>query len=164
MIDQQFAPRVVQRGDGPTYRVVTDLVTFIATGEHTGGAFSLFETRTQPGGGVPTHIQQQEDESFYVLEGSYRFEIDGESVVVSAGGYAMVPRGTPHSFQNAGDTNARMLVQTVPGGYHEHFFAEAGDPVADAENPGEPAGAPDIDRIIAAGSRYGIEFRLPSPE
>lgn len=164
MIEQQLAPRVLPRGDGPTYRVVTDLVTFIATGQDTGGAYSLFETRTQPGGGVPTHLQHQEDESFYVLEGSYRFELDGDAVVVNAGGYVMVPRGTPHSFHNAGDTDARMLVQTVPGGYHEHFFAEAGDAVVDAANPGEPAGPPDIERIVAAGARYGIEFQLPADE
>ncbi|MEZ4571681.1 MAG: hypothetical protein R2849_15370 [Thermomicrobiales bacterium] len=43
-----------------------------------------------------------------------------------------------------------MLVQTVPGGYHEHFFAEAGDAVVDAANPGEPAGPPpDIERTAA---------------
>jgi quercetin dioxygenase-like cupin family protein len=46
----------------------------------TGGAYSLFEVTTQPGGRVLAHVQHREDESFYVLEGEYEFLVEGRTL------------------------------------------------------------------------------------
>lgn len=164
MVSQTAAPRYIESASdaGRTYRVISDIVTILATGEETGGAYTLFETRTLPGQGTPPHFQKHEDESFYILEGNYAFQIGDESVVLGPGGYAFVPRGTVHAFRNTGDGLARMLVSTTPGGYHENFFAEAGDPVADPASPGPPAGPPDFERLMAAAKRWGVEV-LPPP-
>jgi hypothetical protein len=40
--------------------VLGELVTYKVTAEQTGGAYSLFEVVTWPGGGPPPHIQHQE--------------------------------------------------------------------------------------------------------
>jgi quercetin dioxygenase-like cupin family protein len=161
MTTQAQLPLVVRFGNGPTYRVVADLVTFKAVAEDTGGAYSLFEDRTLPGMGTPPHIQRYEDEAFFVLEGTYTFLIGEQQQEMHAGDYAFVPRGTAHAFTNTGQSLARMLVLVSPGGIHEQFFAEAGELVADPTNMPAPDGPPDVPRLVAIAAKYGIEILLP---
>ncbi len=52
---------------GRSFWVLGDLVTFKATGEETGGAYSLFEYVTHPQSGPPPHIQHRDEEGFYEL-------------------------------------------------------------------------------------------------
>ncbi|HZU02398.1 MAG TPA: hypothetical protein VFA10_22205 [Ktedonobacteraceae bacterium] len=54
-----------------------------------------------------------------------------------------------------------MLVITLPAGNHERFFAEAGEPKANASEPmsTEP---PDREKLVTVGKRYGIEILPPS--
>lgn len=162
MTVQTMLPRVVGAGEGPVYRVVADIVTFKAVAEDTGGAYSLFEDRTTPGMGTPPHLQRYEDESFVVLEGTYTFLVGDQRRVLHQGDYAFVPRGTVHAFTNTGDAPARLLIVVTPGGIHEQFFAEAGEPIADPANPPAPSGPPDVQRLIAIAAKYGIEI-LPPP-
>ena len=56
---------------GPTRRVLADIVTVKALAADTGGAYSLFECRTAPAQGTLPHRQRYEEETFYVLEGTY---------------------------------------------------------------------------------------------
>ncbi len=140
---------------GMTVRVITDLITFKVTGAETGGAYSMVETVTQPGGGTPPH-RQADTEAFYVLEGTYGFLVEGEQRVLGPGESIAIPVGTVHAFSNVGQTPARMLIVNSPAGLHERFFVEAGDLVDDPANP--PAGEPDFARLAAAAQRAGIEL------
>ena len=140
-------------------RVVNDTVIFVATGEQTGGAFSLFDNYTPPGAGIPPHFHTREDEAFWVIEGTFRFWVDGEDVDLGPGGFVFLPRNTPHGFTNIGDETGRMLIQTTPGGF-DIFFSEVGEPIVEGEEPGPP----DIERVIAISARHGIEFLPPPPE
>ena len=158
MATTTLAPISSAPGEGRTVRVITDLVTFKALAADTGGAYSLFETVTQPGMGTPPHRQSLEEETFYVLEGRYTFLVGDRTIELGPGGYAFVPRETVHAFTNTGDAPARMLIMVTPGGIHEGFFAELGEPV-DAPLP---AGGPDIARIVATAAKYGMEILPPS--
>ncbi len=149
-------PRVVEAGEGKTVRVISDLVTFKATAAQTGGAYFLFETLTVPGGGTPPHLQHYEDETFFVLSGTYTFQVNDEVIELGPGGYAFVPRETVHGFTNSGSEDARMLILVTPGGIHENFFMEVGTPV-DA-----PVAPPDIPAMLAVAAKYGIEILPPS--
>ena len=162
MVQQKLMARSVQSGEASSFRVITDIVTTLATGEDTGGAYSMFESRTPPGSGVPPHFQRNEDETFFVLEGSYEFLIGDEKVTLGPGGYGFVPRDTVHAFTNVGQAEARMMILNVPGGYHEHFFSEVGEAVSSATNPEPPAGPPDFEHIVSIAAKYGIEI-LPPP-
>ena len=153
-----IAPRHVASGAGQALRVISDVVTFKARAAETGGAYTLCETRTLPGGGTPPHYQRHEEESFYVLEGMYAFQVGDDVVRMGPGGYAFAPRGTVHAYTNVGDTPARMLILITPGGIHERFFAEVGTP-ADAP---APSGRPDMDKLLAAAEMYGIEILPPT--
>ena len=118
----------------------------------------MFEAVVFPGGGPPPHIHSREEESFYVLEGEITFQIDDERIVAKAGTFANMPVGSLHSFRNNTDTLARMIVSVAPAGLEKMFF-EVGQPVAFGQQPPPPSKA-EIDRLLAAAPRYGIEIKL----
>ena len=149
-------------GEGRSMWVLGELVTYKITSDQTGGAYSLFEVASQPGGGPSPHVQHREDEAFYVLEGEYEFLDDSRTRKAGAGSLIYVPRGNLHAYKNVGDKPARMLVGQTPGGLHERFFEELGEPATDKTKPPTPKGQPDIEKIVAIAAEYGIEISSPS--
>jgi mannose-6-phosphate isomerase-like protein (cupin superfamily) len=147
----------VRRGEGRSLWVLGELITFKTTSERTGGAYSLFEVISQPRGGRPPHVQHREDESFWVLEGEYEFLVEGNTMRVGAGFLLYVPKGTLHAHKNVGDKPSRMLVNQTPGGLHERFFEEIGEPAMDGSEP-PTEGPQDMERIVAIAVKYGIEI------
>ncbi len=151
----------VPPGDGRSLWVLGELVTHKTTGEQTGGAYSLFEVTTQPGGGVLPHVQHREDESFYVLEGGYEFLVEARTIRAGAGFLLYVPKGNLHTYKNVGEGVGRMLVSQTPGGLYEHFFEEVGKPVDDEAGPLVFEDQPDVGRIVEVAAKYGIEIPVP---
>src|ERR1700690_4447843 len=85
---------------GGTLAVVGDLYRFLATGEDTNAKYALWEAIVPPGGGPPPHVHSREEEGFYILEGEITFHVGDKRIVVTAGMFANMPVGTPHSFTN----------------------------------------------------------------
>ena len=123
-----------QQAKGRTIAVVGDVYRFLATGEDMDGKYALWETIVPPGGGPPPHVHSREEEGFYVLEGEITFTVNGERVVATAGTFANMPVGTPHSFKNENDRPARMLISVAPAGLEKMFF-ECGVPLAEGPRP-----------------------------
>jgi mannose-6-phosphate isomerase-like protein (cupin superfamily) len=98
-------------GEGRTIAVVGDVYRFLATGEDTNGKYAQWEAIVPPGGGPPPHVHSREEEGFYVLEGEITFTIGDVRLVASAGMFANMPVGTPHSFKNETSKPARMLAE-----------------------------------------------------
>ena len=140
--------------------VLGELLTYKVASQNTGGAYSLFEVATQPGGGSPPHVQHREAESFYVLEGQFELLSGKETLRLGAGSLLYVPKGTLHSHKNVGEGVGRMLVTQTPGGLYERFFEQVGEPAMDGSEP--PVDVPqDMGRIVAIAVRYGIEIPRP---
>ena len=98
----------IRPGDGRSLRVLGEVVTYKITSERTGGAYSLFEVVSEPGGGPPPHVQHREDEAFYVLEGEYEFlDDDGRTMKVGKRSLVYVPKGNLHTYKNVGRPPAR---------------------------------------------------------
>lgn len=115
---------------------------------------SLFEDVRRPGDGPPLHLHRNEDEIFRVIEGRFRFRVGDETFEAGPGDAALLPRGVPHSFVNAGETTGRVLVVVQPGGFEQFFL----DVIADnLQVPGDMA------RIAELAARYGLEFLGPNP-
>ncbi|CAA9398776.1 hypothetical protein AVDCRST_MAG82-76 [uncultured Rubrobacteraceae bacterium] len=145
-------------GEGRALWISRELVMCKVTSEQTGGAYSLFEISSQPQGGMPPHIQHREDECFYVLEGELQFLVEDRTMSVGVGSLLYVPRGNLHAYDNLGDKPARMLVIQTPGGLHERFFEELGEPVEDQAAPSITESAPGGEKITATAAKYGIEI------
>lgn len=158
---QQNLVRHVPAGTGPAYWGPGERMTFLATGEQTGGAFFLAEVEVAPGGGTPPHIHHREDEAFQLLEGSLTIQVGGNTITASAGDFAFLPRGIAHSFKNTGAGSARALVLTTPAGL-EGFFAEVFDPATDrvATPPSQSQNL--IPRALAAAPKYGLKLLPPA--
>ena len=147
-------------GEGRTVAVVGDVYRFLATGADTDGKYALWEAIVPPGGGPPPHIHSREEEGFYILEGEITFQAGAARVVASAGTFANMPVGTLHSFKNETDRPARMLISVAPAGLEQMFF-EVGQPVPAGAQSAAPPTQEDIEKLLAAAPRYGVEIKLP---
>ena len=146
--------------EGRTIGIVGDIYRFLATGEETGGRYSMFEATVLPGGGPPPHIHRREDETFYVLEGEITFQVGDESRVAKSGTFVHMPIGNLHAFKNQTNQPAKMLISFAPAGLEEMFF-EVGKDLAEGETPDEPS-PEEIKKLLEAGGRFGIEYKLPT--
>ena len=154
-------PTINTPPQGRTIAVVGDVYRFLATGDDTSGKYAVWEALVPPGGGPPPHVHSREEEGFYVLDGEITFTVNGERVVAAAGMFANMPVGTPHSFKNEGDRPAKMLISVAPAGLEQMFF-EVGVPLAEGATTAAPPTTDEIENLLAAAPRYGIEIRLPA--
>lgn len=111
-------------------------------------------TTHPPGFATPRHVHHVADEGFYVLEGAMLGFCGDRQWRVTRRGLVWLPHGIPHGYTVDGDETLRTLAFTVPAGL-ERFVAEGGAPAA--ARTLQPPGAPDIDKLLAAGSKHGIE-------
>lgn len=154
-------------GEGSVVRVPgRQLYTRKVGGNHTGGAFSLFEVEVGAGGGEGAHIQHREDECFYVLKGRFEFLVEGVGIEAHTGSLVYVNKGELHAFENVGEETGKLLIFHTPGGAHERFIEEVGEPAAfgTAEEGSVPPtqGAPETGWFARFAVNYGIEL-VPSP-
>lgn len=55
-----------------------------------------------PGNGPTQHIHKTEEEAFYILEGAVNIKIGEQTIRGTVGSFVLIPRGTVHTFWNAG--------------------------------------------------------------
>ena len=148
-------------GKGDAFSAVRDVYRVLASGRHTGGVYALSEIRVSPNNGPPPHIHSREDESFFVLEGEVEFQVGDEKITSQPGTFIQGPRGIAHSFKNKTQLPARMLAYVTPAGF-ENFFNEFAQPVASFDSPAIPATKDEVDKLLAAAPRYGLQILWPN--
>jgi len=139
--------------------VVGDVYRFPAAGNDTNGKYALWEAIVLPGDGPPAHVHSREEEGFYILQ--RRDHVHDYRRVATAGMFANMPVGVPHSFKNESGKPAKMLISVAPAGLEKMFF-EVGVPVPPGATTAAPATKEEIERLLAAAARHGIEIKLPS--
>ena len=111
-------------------------LTFKARAAETGGGLTALESVAAPGEGPPLHQHADSDETMYVVDGSFRFVIDGELHDGPAGSCVFIPRRVSHTWQNVGDGPGTLFVVFTPAaaGMETFFerFAAHGAPGPDA--------------------------------
>lgn len=130
-----------------SFPVLGDLVEMLVTQDMTGGTSATLLEISPPGGGPPPHQHQNEDETFFVVEGEYELLIDGVWIKASAGDAFYRARGTLHGFRNCGATDGKMLIVVQPGGFQSYL--EEISPLS------VPA---DLGKLIEISNRYGVTF------
>jgi mannose-6-phosphate isomerase-like protein (cupin superfamily) len=63
---------------------------------------------------APRHIHHHDDEAWYVLEGTLLLQAGENEIEARAGSAILVPRGTPHTYWNAGPGRLRYLLIMTP--------------------------------------------------
>jgi quercetin dioxygenase-like cupin family protein len=82
----------------------------------------------------PPHVHRDHEECFYVLEGTFRFDVGGDTIEAPRGTTVFVRRGTPHGFTV--EPGSKALLVIVPAGL-EGFFRELGEGLAAGMNGDE---------------------------
>jgi quercetin dioxygenase-like cupin family protein len=139
-----LTPRLVPHLGGERIEVRDGWISFVATGEQTGGAHGLIETANNPATGVRLHVHEREDETWFVLEGEYVFQVGDQTFHAHPGDYAFGPRGVPHRYANETASIARALIMVTPAGF-EGFWRESA-------RLGKDAAAHE-----ALGQKYGVK-------
>ena len=130
------------------------LMSIKAGAAETGGEYTLLEVTFPPDFAAPLHVHYDEDEGFYVLEGSATIYVGDEVVELGPGEHAFGPRDIPHRFV-IGPEGARMIWVLTPGGF-EDFVEAASVPAAAPTLP--PADVLPPDDIADIVRRYGMEL------
>jgi mannose-6-phosphate isomerase-like protein (cupin superfamily) len=96
-------------------------ITVKLGGEQTDDAYSVFELSVPPNVGAGLHIDNDWDEFWHVMEGTFAFTLNGERMELGAGSFAYGPKGIPHSFKNVGEATGKLVMLTMPSGLEKFF-------------------------------------------
>ena len=77
------------------------------------------------------------------------------------GAFIQGPRGIAHSFRNNTQRSARILGFVAPAGF-ENFFKEFAKRVASFDSPAIPVSKDEIDKLLAAAPKYGLQILPPN--
>lgn len=75
----------------------------------------LAEHTAPPGYAVPLHVHDEDDETFWILDGILTPFVAGGEHRAGPGSCVVLPRGVPHGFRNDSATPVRLLVMCTPG-------------------------------------------------
>ena len=143
---------VLGPGEGKTVSLLGGRYTYKAVGRDTDGHYGLLEV-TAPAGapGPPPHVHEREEEALYVVDGELDVQIGERTLHARAGTFALVPRGTVHTFSNPAPRPARVLVIVSPAGF-EQAFEEMADVAPRADEP------PNMEKLLAIAKRYHLKI------
>jgi uncharacterized cupin superfamily protein len=120
-----------------------------------GCQMGCFELKVPPGSNVPPpHSHTANEELLYVLEGTLRCTVGGETKDLNPGMSMVTPRGVVHGFSNPHSVMARALVVLTPDTIGSQYFRDVGAIV----NAGGP---PDRTRLKAVMQEYGLVPAAP---
>ena len=102
--------------------VNSNILDIKISGKDTDGGFAIFEqTSISQGRGTPLHVHHFQDESFYVIEGEYYFQVGNDKFKMYAGETIFLPKKVPHAWTQVSE-KGKMTVTFQPAGKMEDFF------------------------------------------
>jgi len=142
------------------------LMSFLSTGDDTGGRTALMLYQAKPGNEPPPHIHEWEHETYYVLEGIMEFYCDGKVMVAKPGEFVFLPMGKAHAFYIR-SPHVKVLIGLQANSDHavglDSYFLEMSGP---AESMSLPTHAvtyvmDDPQHAVRVGSKHGINILSP---
>src|SRR2546427_12915269 len=76
----------------------------LLTTEATGGAISVIMGWHKPGEGPPDHFHFNQEEMFFIVEGTYELTVGDQTSTVGPGAIDFIPRNVGPRFQYGRDT------------------------------------------------------------
>ena len=117
-----------------------------------GVAMSMVISEVPPGGAIPVHLHQREDEIIFLHSGQGLVTLGDARVPSAVGAMLYAPRGVWHGIENTGPEVITWCAIWSPAGF-EQYFKEVGT------LPEDDQPAPSADEIAAAARKYGMLFR-----
>jgi mannose-6-phosphate isomerase-like protein (cupin superfamily) len=114
-------PVILPPGGGRSYPMGRIRALFKADGDESANRYSISEWWLEPRTQGPGAHAHDEDDVFYVLEGTMSFLVGDRWIDAVAGSFVLVPGGTTHDFENRGESRAGVLNFSAPGGFEPHM-------------------------------------------
>lgn len=149
-------PLTVSEDQGEARWWFGSLAVIKATAADTSGQVGIVEVTEPPGAEAPLHVHRREDESFWILDGSVTFEVDGARFEASAGDFVFGPRDVPHGYK-VGEDGCRMLFMLTPGGF-EGAILDMSTPARERTLPPSSEQPPDLEGLESQIAAYGCEM------
>lgn len=141
---------------GPNYEWASDHTFVKVAAADTGGQYTLMEDNLKASFRLGLHMHRYHAETFYILEGSVDFYVDGDWMAAPVGTCLHVPPGIEHAcVVTQGHETARMLMIYQPSGF-DGFLAEL-DEMTDADFE-------DTAKMDALNTKYDIVNIGPVPD
>ena len=127
--------RIVRSAEGEAY----EQHWMFKHGSLTGGRFDFMIGDVDYLSGPPLHVHDEQDDTFYVLDGVLAVQVGDEMYDLGPGDFATVPPGVPHTFDNIRKDQPPVKVCNLmtPGGLDQKFR----DMSRMADATGDPADA-----------------------
>jgi len=123
-INKNFAAGAIflEPGQGRHYNMGSMSAVFKADEKETDERHSVSEWWLEPyADGVHAHSHEENDEIFYVLEGTVSFLVADEWRDASAGSFLLIPKKVTHAFKNKSDKKAGLFNVFIPGGFERNM-------------------------------------------
>jgi mannose-6-phosphate isomerase-like protein (cupin superfamily) len=101
-------------------------IVFHKTAADTAGELLAIDLELSLNGHAPgVHVHPMQEERFQVISGRMRFRKGLKTAIAEPGDVVVVPPGTAHMFENAGEGEARARVEIRPALRMEELFETA---------------------------------------
>jgi mannose-6-phosphate isomerase-like protein (cupin superfamily) len=115
------SPVILGPGEGRAWPMGRIAAVFKADGDETLGRGSISEWWLEPHTQGPGTHAHDEDDLFYVIEGTMSLRVGDTWHAAPRGSFVLVPGGMPHDFENRSDARAGVLNISLPGGFEPHM-------------------------------------------
>ena len=113
-----------QPGGGDSHEWENDHIFIKVGSADTGYAYTLVEDNLKTTFSLGLHLHRHHAETFYILQGSLEFFIDGDWMTAGPGACIHIPPGIPHACKvSDGSPSAKMLMIFQPSGF-DLFLSE----------------------------------------
>lgn len=107
---------------GRTYDMGQLRAVFKADGDETANAYCISTWWMEPGfEGVGVHSHAENDEVFFVIDGSPTLQVGQDWLTCEAGTVVIVPATVRHDFRNRSEKTAGLLNFFIPGGFEPNM-------------------------------------------
>ena len=112
-------------GEGRSYPMGRISAIFQADGDETHSGYSISEWWLEPGTQGPGAHSHEEDDVFYVIEGTMSFLIGDRWIDAPKGSFVLAPAGVTHDFENRSSSRAGVLNFSIPVDFEKNMPAIA---------------------------------------
>jgi quercetin dioxygenase-like cupin family protein len=111
--------------NGKSLKIGQGILDSKISGKDTEGNLFVFESsQNSREEGIPIHMHPDIDETFYVLEGTVKFQIGEDVYYLKPGDTVFAPRNIPHAWVTNSKTASKILIIVQGAGKMEAFFEE----------------------------------------
>lgn len=115
---------IIKKGEGRKYNMGAMQAVFLADEAETEEKYSISEWWLDPNSsGSGAHQHEENDEVFYVLEGTTSFLVGKEWIDAEKGTFIRIPKKTQHDFANRTNERTGVLNFFIPGGFERNMPA-----------------------------------------